>query len=283
MRLFWLSALTMTAFAANSILNRLALAEGAIGAAEFAVIRIAAGALTLSALVAWRAGALHPPRPDGAAVAGLALYMICFSFAYVAMDAGLGALILFAGVQVTMFTGALIEGERPPLLRWLGMGLALTGLAALTLPGAETRTPALSVALMSAAALGWGIYSLQGRRATDPLASTGWNFVYALPVVAMVLVVPVGDDVPVSATGVLLAIASGAVTSALGYSLWYALLPRLGASVGALAQLSVPVIAVALGALLLEETVTPLMLAAMALILGGIALGLLPARPWRKT
>ncbi|MEM1427894.1 MAG: DMT family transporter [Pseudomonadota bacterium] len=277
MRLLLLTALTMVAFAANSLLNRLALIEGAIGPAEFAVVRVAAGAAMLALLVVLRERSVPAPaRPDILAVAGLSVYMLGFSFAYVSMDAGLGALILFGGVQVTMFLGALIKGERPPALRWLGMLVALAGLALLTWPGEAATAPPVAMGLMSAAALGWGLYSLIGRRVTDPLASTGWNFVYSVPVVLLALLVPTGASQVSTMNGLILAVLSGALTSALGYALWYALLPQLGASVAALAQLSVPVIAIILGALLLGEAVTVLTASAAALILGGIALGLVP-------
>lgn len=273
-----LAALTMVAFAANSILNRLALADELIGPAGFAAIRVAAGAAVLLALLAARERAWpRPGKPDFAAIAGLAIYLVGFSFAYVSMDAGLGALILFGGVQVTMFGGALLAGQRPPLQRWGGMGLALAGLAVLSFPQGPFAVSAGAFLLMATAALGWGVYSLAGQKVTDPLAATGWNFVYALPFVFVALLFwP--DTTGASAGGVLLAVLSGGVTSALGYALWYRLLPSLGATRGALAQLSVPAIALALGAVLLGETVTGTALLAAAMILGGIAVGLVRPR-----
>lgn len=282
MRLFLLTALTMVAFAANSILNRLALAEGAIGPAGFAAIRVGAGAAVLMVLLALRdRGLPRPGRASVGGVLGLTAYMLGFSFAYVSMDAGIGALILFGGVQVTMFAGALIEGERPAARRWAGMALALAGLALLSLPSRPTAPPPGAVALMSCAALGWGVYSLIGRRVTDPLRATGWNFALCLPLVAAALLLwP--DGRAMEAQGVWLAIVSGGVTSALGYALWYALLPRLGATTGALAQLSAPAIALALGALFLGEAVTGTALLAAALILGGIAVGLVRPRDAKR-
>ena len=274
MRLFLLTALTMVAFASNSLLNRLALADAAIGPAGFAAIRVAAGAAMLLLLLSVRdRGVPRPPKPRPAAVAGLSAYMLGFSFAYVSLDAGLGALILFAGVQLTMFLGAMIEGERPQARRWAGMALALVGLAVLNWPKNPSAPAPGALALMALAALGWGTYSLIGRRARDPLATTGWNFVYTLPVVLLALGLR-SDALPATPNGILLAILSGAVTSALGYALWYALLPQLGATTAALAQLSAPVIALALGALLLGETVNATSLLAAGLILGGIAVGL---------
>lgn len=274
MRLFLLTALTMTAFAANSILNRLALADGAIGPASFAALRVASGTVVLLILLALRdRRGPRPQRPKPWAVAGLVAYMLGFSFAYLSLDAGIGALILFGIVQVTMFAGALTEGERPPLPRWLGMALAMAGLALLSWPTGPVTLPPAALALMALAGLGWGIYSLQGRGARDPVASTAWNFTYALPCVLIALALwP--DATPLTPSGVALAIASGGITSALGYALWYALLPRLGATRGALTQLSAPAIAMGLGALILSEPITAQAVIAGALILGGIAAGL---------
>lgn len=282
MRLFLLTALTMFAFAANSVLNRLALAEEALGPGAFAAIRVASGAVMLLTLISLRVrGWPEWCRPHLPGILGLTAYMIGFSFAYVSIDAGIGALTLFGGVQITMFAGALIEGETPPARRWIGVGLALAGLALLSLPTGPLAVPLGAFVLMACAAVGWGVYSLAGRRVTDPLAATGWNFVYCLPLVLLAMALwP--DAAPITGPGIALAVVSGAVTSALGYALWYALLPTLGATRGALAQLSAPAIALGLGALLLGETVTWSALLAAALILGGVAIGLRPlARPRR--
>ncbi|RYH08974.1 DMT family transporter [Tropicimonas sp. IMCC6043] len=278
MKLFLLTALTMVAFAANSLLNRLALAEGAIGPGGFAAIRVGSGAAVLAALLILRSRSLpRPARPRPAAIAGLSTYLLGFSFAYVSMDAGLGALILFGGVQVTMFLGALAEGETPPPRRWTGMVLSMAGLAVLTLPKGPVAVPPGALLLMACAAVGWGIYSLAGRRISDPLSVTAWNFLYSLPVVLVAhLVWP--DVLEVSTRGLALAAISGGITSALGYALWYSLLPDLGATRGALAQLSAPAIALGLGALVLGESVTLYALLAAAMILGGVAIGLAPTR-----
>ena len=268
-----LTALTMVAFAANSLLNRAALAEGDIGPGAFALIRVGAGVAMLVLLVSLRDRALpRRPRPDWAAVAGLTAYMLGFSYAYIRLDAGLGALILFGAVQITMFGGALWGGERPHPARWAGMVMALAGLALLVWPDAAFALPLDSAALMVVAAIGWGVYSLIGRGAKDPLADTASNFLYTLPF-ALVIPLIVGGMAEASLRGVGLAVVSGAVTSALGYALWYSLLPRLGATRGALAQLSAPVIALVAGAALLGEQVALKAALASALILGGIALG----------
>jgi len=275
MRLFLLTALTMSAFAANSILNRAALAEGAIGPGTFAALRLASGVAMLGLLLALRDRRLpRPGAPHPGAVAGLAAYMLGFSYAYLALDAGLGALILFGGVQITMFLGALAAHEPLPPQRWVGAGLAFGGLMLLFWPVGAGAPPVLGAALMALAAVGWGIYSLIGRGVADPLQATGANFLYALPL-AVLLAVVLPDAAAATGPGILLAVISGAVTSALGYALWYSLLPRLGVSVAAVAQLSAPVLAMAAGVLLLGESVTLRALLAAMLVLGGVALGVL--------
>ncbi|MBV7408131.1 DMT family transporter [Maritimibacter sp. DP1N21-5] len=277
MRVAFLTALTMVAFAANSLLNRAALAGDLIDPGSFASLRVLAGAVMLVVLLAFRARSVpNVPRPDVPAALALTAYLAGFSFAYVALDAGLGALVLFGGVQVTMFAGGLLGGERPPIARWLGMAVSLAGLALLVRPGQAAGAPLSAFALMAVAAVGWGVYSLIGRQTRDPLASTTWNFVYAAPAVLAIAILAGGTKV--SGPGVALAALSGAVTSGLGYALWYALLPGLGATRAAVAQLSVPVIALVAGVVLLGEAITPLASLASVLILGGIALGLAPAR-----
>ena len=273
-----MTAITMVAFAGNSLLNRHALAGGEIGPSAFAAIRVAAGAVMLFILVTMRARTIpRPRRPDALAVAGLTAYMTGFSFAYVSMDAGIGALVLFGCVQITMFGGALSRGDRPPVQRWAGMALALVGLALLTWPSGNVGLNPAAVALMVGAAIGWGVYSLRGTRSGDPVAASFSNFLWSLPLVtAVALLLP--DPIPAQLSGIVTAIVSGAITSALGYALWYAILPELGATRAALSQLSVPVIALLLGIILLGETVGPTAFAAASLITGGIALGLVRSR-----
>jgi drug/metabolite transporter (DMT)-like permease len=279
MRLFLLTALTMVAFAANSILNRMALAGGHIGVAEFGTIRLIAGAAMLAVLSLWLRGGLRmdgPLRATG--VLSLLAYIYGFSLAYGALDAGLGALILFGVVQITMFAGGLIAGEAMPPRRWLGAGLALAGLGWLLWPGAMVQVSPLHGLFMAAAGVGWGIYSLAGRRAGDALQATAANFLIAAPLGLLIGAGLPLAPVAVTGTGVLLAVLSGAVTSGMGYALWYSVLPGLQASVAAVAQLTVPVIALAGGVLVLGETLTPRILAASGLVLGGVALSVLPRR-----
>lgn len=268
MKLFLLVTLTMIAFAANSVLNRLALADGTIGPSSFAAIRLAAGAAVLAGLLVFtKVWPSVRPKPDSAAVIGLTAYMLGFSFAYVTLDAGLGALILFGGVQITMFLGAVLLGQKPNTGQWLGSGIAFAGLVWLMWPGATSPSLA-GTGLMAVAAIGWGIYSLQGQKTDTPLAATGANFLFALPfAVVLWLLVPAE---PVSLRGVVLAILSGGVTSALGYALWYQLLPRLSVATAAVAQLSVPLIAMAGGMLFLSENLTRDFVISAVLVLGGI-------------
>lgn len=275
MRLFLLTFLTMIAFAANSVLNRWAVGPGHIGAVEFACIRLVAGSVALAGLLLLQRGSLTWPGPKGrlAGILGLSSYLIGFSLAYRGLDAGTGALVLFGTVQVTMFAGALIQREVVPPRRWAGAGLALAGLTLIAAPSGGALIP---LGLMALAGIGWGVYSLAGRGAKDPIAATAWNFLLSLP-----LVLPLGlaaGLAPPDATGVGLAVLSGAVTSGLGYALWYQLLPRLGAARAAVAQLTVPVIAALGGSLLLAEVPGLWFWLASALVLGGVALASLPYR-----
>jgi drug/metabolite transporter (DMT)-like permease len=217
-----------------------------------------------------------------AGVVGLVLYIYGFSVAYVVLDAGLGALILFGTVQVTMFGGSLMGGERPPLLRWLGAGLAFGGLVWLLWPvGGVEVSPVHGVAMVIAG-VGWGVYSLAGRQAVDPLLATGANFLLAAPVgLLLSLMMPVSmgpvnpEATTMAAHGILLAVLSGAVTSGLGYALWYLVLPQLKGSVAAVAQLTVPVIAMTGGMVFLSEALTAQFVIAAAVVLGGVGLSVL--------
>jgi drug/metabolite transporter (DMT)-like permease len=277
MRLFLLTALTMLAFAANSVLNRWAVGAGHIGAVEFACIRLVAGAVMLAALILWQRGGLAWPGWTGraAGVAGLASYLVGFSLAYRGLDAGIGALVLFGTVQVTMFAGAVLSRETVPMRRWAGAGLAFAGLVLIAAPWGQAIA-LIPFALMAMAGIGWGIYSLAGRGATDALAATAWNFLVAVPVVLPLW--PLAGGVAPEAPGVVLAVVSGAVTSGLGYALWYAILPALGAGRAAVAQLSVPVLAAIGGAVLLAEAPALRFWLASGLVLGGVALASLPHR-----
>lgn len=277
MQLFLLTALTMVAFAANSVLNRMALAGGHIGAGDFGTIRLVAGALVLGVLCLAFRGSIKlngPARATG--VLALLLYIYAFSTAYDALDAGLGALILFGVVQITMFAGGLLTREAMPPKRWIGAGMALIGLGWLLWPGAAgAQVSLLHGLLMATAGFGWGLYSLAGRLSEDALQATAANFILAAPLGVVIGLGLPRPDIAIEAIGVALAVLSGAVTSGLGYALWYRVLPQLQASVAAVAQLTVPVIAMAGGLLFLGEVLTLKAVLASALVLGGVTVSVL--------
>ncbi|WP_018697961.1 DMT family transporter [Amorphus coralli] len=269
-RLFLITALVMTAFAANSVLNRLALADGVIGPGAFAAIRLGSGPLALCLLVLLTRRRPHWLRPGRILpVVALAAYVGGFSFAYVAMDAGLGALILFGVVQMTMFAGAFQARESIPARKWTGAVLAFAGLVWLLWPAGAGAPPLGAALLMVAAGIGWGAYSLIGRSAADPLSETAVNFALATPLGLALWLLPAGAEI-VTAPGVRLAVVSGVVTSGLGYALWYSILPRLSASAAAIAQLTVPPIAMAGGVAVLAEPLTWRFALASVLVLGGV-------------
>jgi drug/metabolite transporter (DMT)-like permease len=260
----------MVAFAANSLLCRLALGEELIDPASFTSIRVASGALVLSALVAMRPPSSAKWRFDWRAAGALFGYMVFFSFAYLSLGAGTGALILFGSVQLTMFAFALRAGEYFPPMSWMGLCVAIAGLIYLVSPGV-TAPNVVSSALMTVAGISWGMYSLRGRETADPLRATTMNFLLCVPLVAIVSVLFV-NDFNLGFSGVALAVASGAVASGLGYAIWYAALAGLTASRAATVQLTVPVIAAIGGVIILSEELTLRLALASAATLGGVAL-----------
>ncbi|MEJ6397640.1 DMT family transporter [Yoonia sp. 208BN28-4] len=275
MQLFLLTTLVMTAFAANSVLNRIGVATYGMDPLVFAVIRTGAGAAMLALLVVPRRTprpvVLHPKRIAGALA--LAIYMIGFSAAYLSLGAGLGALILFGVLQVVMFGWAVVERQKIAPLRWVGAAIALVGLAVLLWPAGDTAVPLLGSILMVAAGVAWAVYTLLGRGEADALGATAVNFGLCLPLVALALMLPLAGQI--NAGGVATAVLAGAVTSGLGYALWYLVLPALPTVTAAVAQLSVPVIAVAAGVVFLGEALTTRLVIAGVLVLGGIAVSLL--------
>jgi len=264
------TAAAMLAFAANSLLCRLALQAGGIDPASFGAIRIASGALALLLIVRWRAGPAREARGDWISAAMLFAYVAFFSFAYVGLAAGTGALILFGAVQLTMFGSALRAGERFVPQAWGGLGMAAAGLVYLVLPGVSAP-PVLGAALMALAGVAWGVYSLRGRGASDPLGATTGNFMRAVPL-ALLLWLPFAGIAQASPAGIVLAVVSGAVTSGLGYALWYTALRELSAMRAATVQLSVPLITAIGAVVFLAEPVTLRLMLASVAILGGIAL-----------
>lgn len=280
MRLFLLTTLTMCAFAANSILNRLAVDSGAADPAGFAVARVFAGALVLALLVLAqreRLPLINQRRIVGAG--SLSLYMIGFSLAYITLDAGLGALILFGVVQISMFGFTAVTGAAPTLRQLAGAGIALMGLTYVLWPTGAVQVDGKGAVLMTLAGVGWAAYSLAGRSEPNALSGTAANFVVALPITGLALLAT-GADWHMTASGYALAFLSGGVTSGLGYALWYRVLPQLSPAIAAVVQLSVPIIAIAAGVLLLREQASFGLLLGAALVLGGIALAVarLPGR-----
>ena len=292
-----LTTLAMLAFAGNSILCRVALKDTAIDAASFTSIRLAAGAITL-----WLIVQLRQRRP-GDAVAGqgnwwsalaLFVYAIAFSFAYLQLSAATGALLLFGAVQATMIGRGLWAGEKFGAWQWLGFLLAMVGLVGLLLPGLSAP-PLASAAWMISAGVAWGIYSLRGKSAGDPTQVTAGNFIRAVPMAAgLSWVIFTASQVSgpwddalgkaagrfmVDGLGAVYAIASGAVTSGVGYAIWYTALPALKATQAATVQLSVPVIAALGGVLMLGESLSWRLALASLAILGGIALVILEKHP----
>jgi drug/metabolite transporter (DMT)-like permease len=269
-------ALALLAFAGNSLLCRLALRGGGIDAASFTALRLASGAAALWLLLALRrrpAAATPGPRGDWPSALALFAYAAAFSFAYLGLSAATGALLLFGAVQLTMLGRGFALGERLRAGQWLGLGLALAGLLVLLLPGLAAP-PWPRAALMLAAGVAWGVYSLRGRGAGDPLAVTSGNFLRTVPM-ALALAAGAalaGPGLAVDVRGALAALASGALASGLGYALWYAALPSLRASSAGILQLSVPVLAALGGIVLLGEPVGWRFALAAALTLGGVAL-----------
>lgn len=278
-RTIFLTAFALIAFAFNSILCRLALRGGEADAAGFTIVRLSAAALALlliSLLVQKPAGKAGR-SPNRSVFRGgswlsalwLAAYAICFSIAYLGLTAGTGALILFGSVQLTMLAISIGRGERPPLLEWLGIAVATGGLVYLVLPGLAAP-PLNSSLLMAGAGAAWGLYTLRGKKSTDPLAETTGNFTRTLLIIP-VLVLVFWPNLHLTREGILLAVLSGAAASGIGYSVWYAALKHHTATRAAVLQLAVPVIAAAIGVVFLAEQLTSRLLLGGCLVLGGIA------------
>ena len=272
-RAVFYTCVAMLAFAGNSILCRLALRDAAIDPASFTSVRLVSGAITLLIIFRiMRSGNSLRTHGSWLSAMMLFLYAVCFSFAYIALSAGTGALILFGFVQGTMIAIGLWSGDRPAAVEWLGWLLAIAGLVWLVLPGVEAP-PVAGATLMAIAGVAWGIYSIRGRAESDALASTTANFLLSVAMV-LVLTIMTFSGAGISNRGIVLAIVSGAVTSGVGYVIWYAALNSLSAMQAALVQLSVPAIAMAGGVLLLAEPLSLRLLVSSGLVLGGIGIAL---------
>jgi drug/metabolite transporter (DMT)-like permease len=274
-RVFLFTALAMIAFAGNSLLCRLALKQTAIDAASFTLIRIVSGAVCLWIIVQLRK---RPSRNAGSWPSAIALfgYAALFSFAYIRLTAGTGALLLFGAVQATMIAWALRSGERLRPLQIVGLALAIAGLIALVFPGLSAP-PFGAAVLMLGAGIAWGVYSLRGKGGGDPLGATAGNFLRAAPMAALLGVVMLRSH-SFDLAGMGYAIASGAFASGVGYAIWYTALPALKASGAATVQLSVPVLAATGGIIFLGEQITLRFVLASIAVLGGIALVIIERR-----
>ena len=257
------------AFAANSVLCRLALGEGAIDASSFTVIRLLSGVVVLLAITRISGSEIDSSaKGSWSSSLMLFLYAITFSFAYVTLDTGTGALILFGSVQITMILLSLLSGTRLHGTEWAGVVVAFAGFVYLMLPGVTTPS-AMGFFLMTVAGIAWGIYTLKGRGSKSPLMDTAYNFFRTLPLVVLVAVVAL-QDAQSSPQGVLLAVLSGGIASGIGYTVWYIALGGLSATQAAVLQLLVPVIAAMGGVVLVSEAITLRLTISAAMILGGI-------------
>lgn len=281
-KIIFLTAFALVAFAFNSILCRLALRGGEADAAGFTLVRLVSGAAALVVIAYIFSGSRTRRRmagkgnlSGGYALSGnwlsaffLFAYAACFSFAYLGLSAGTGALILFGSVQISMIGVALIRGERPSIIECIGLFAAAAGLVYLVLPGIASP-PIFNALLMASAGTAWGFYTLRGKGSVDPLGDTTGNFLRSVPMIA-VACIPFLTQLSLTRRGIVLAVLSGAVTSGIGYSVWYAALKYHTSTRAAILQLSVPVIAAAGGVVLLAETASWRLLISSALILGGI-------------
>lgn len=263
--------LTLCAFAGNSLLNRAALADNTIDWASFTAIRLVSGAILLGLLFGFRHRSAVLPRRDTLVPAvALFVYAVSFSFAYVSLDAGIGALILFPAGQLSLQMIGMLRGIYPTTIQWAGLLLAIAGLAVFLAPG-DTAPPLVGGLIMALAGISWGFYSWAGKGAARPALATARNFVGAA-VLCLLLIPLLGSGEQVQPTGIILAIISGTITSGLGYITWYAVLPRLSVSTAAASQLSVPAIAALGGVLLLGETLTTRFFIGSVMIFAGIGL-----------
>lgn len=271
MPVFFVTFIAMLAFAANSILCRLALQDTDIDPASFTLIRMVSAALVLSLIVMMkqRQQSVYQAGSWFSAIA-LLTYAGAFSFAYIELTAATGALLLFGSVQLTMLGWALFSGERFNHWQWLGIVLAITGLVVLFLPGLAQPSVA-HACLMVLAGLAWGIYSLRGRGKGDATAVTGGNFIRTIPL-SLILVVLFAESQNLDLLGVCYALLSGGIASGMGYALWYSILPKLATNQAGIIQLSVPVLTTFIGAWLLAEAINLQIVLASLTILGGIAL-----------
>ncbi|TMP58294.1 DMT family transporter [Pseudoalteromonas sp. S1612] len=257
--------IALVAFAANSLLCRLALAQGYIDAWNFTVIRLLSGAVCLAIIMLLYTKQLNKKAQSSSTVindigswrssVSLLIYALCFSIAYIELDTGMGALILFSAVQFTMIGWGIYKQERLTAVQWLAFIVAFVAFVYLMLPS-QTAPPLMAAILMSISGVAWGIYSIRGKACVSPLRATTYNFIRSLLVLPVLIVVGMSQLKDIRMEGVLLAIASGAIASGVGYSIWYVAMPLLKSTHAAIVQLCVPVLAAIAGAVFLSETLT---------------------------
>ncbi len=278
MKVFLYTTLALVAFAFNSILCRLALRGEEADAVGFTAVRLISGAVTLIVISYFFSKSKRNFKSGSWPSAFfLFAYAICFSLAYLDLATGTGALVLFSSVQITMIIVSLVRGEGPGAMEWVGLVVAAGGLVYLLLPGIESP-PLVAAALMAAAGIAWGFYTLRGKGSKDPIADTVGNFVRSVPMIAIVAV-PFISQLHLSGRGLLLAVLSGAIASGIGYSFWYAALKYHTAFRAAVLQLPVPLLTAVGGIVFLSEVATLRLVVASVLILGGIALTIYGKRP----
>jgi len=274
LKISFLTCLALIAFAANSVLCRLALGNETIDAASFTVVRLLSGALTLLLILGMKGnnkGVIS--KGSWAASFSLFLYAITFSYAYLSIDTGTGALILFGTVQLTMILLSLIAGTRLHFSEWSGVIIAFMGFIYLILP--NITTPSINgLILMTVSGVSWGIYTLKGRSSNNPLMDTTYNFLRTIPFV-MILAIFTMEVMSISTEGIILALLSGGLTSGIGYTIWYIALRGLSTTQAAVVQLLVPVIAAVGGVLFVSETITLRLVISAVIVLGGILMVIL--------
>lgn len=277
-KMLTLTFFSLLALAANSVLCRLALGDGSIDPVSFTLIRLFSGILMLSLVLLFLRRSQPKPLSVSRSLAlrygaafMLFLYAIAFSIAYINLDTGIGALVLFGSVQLTMIINGVIKGQHLHKVEWLGLLLAFSGLIYLVLP--KLSTPSLSgFILMALAGIAWGFYTLMGRGSTTPMTDTASNFIYTWPWLLLLVLWLIFNGAELQSKGVLLALASGGITSGLGYIVWYAALKYYSATQAAVLQLLVPVLAAFGGVIFIAETISLNLIMASIMVLGGIFL-----------
>ncbi len=265
------TGLALIAFAANSVLCRLALGESAIDASSFTIIRLFSGSLWLLVTIGFSKSKTSPKKKGSwSASFFLFLYAITFSFAYVTLNTGTGALILFGSVQITMILLSVFSGNRLHTSEWIGIMVAFIGFVYLVLPGVSTPST-VGFILMTISGVGWGIYTLKGRSSENPLMDTAYNFIRTLPLVLIMIIITF-QYATYSFEGIFYAVLSGSVASGIGYTIWYIALSGLSITQAAVLQLSVPVIAALGGIIFVSESITNRLILSSIMILGGILL-----------